>query len=381
MVSLFSGAGGMDVGLQAAGFRIAVAVESDPVCCQTLRANHKWAVIEDDLAQLSSEQILLAAGLPEDAVDLIAAGPPCQPFSKSANWSPNGLRRLRDPRSASLNNLVSIIAHARPRCVLIENVEGFRRSGLRFLVEALRQINRSKGTNYRPKWSILNASDYGVPQARRRFFLVAFRDGSAFEFPVPSHAERPVTSWDAIGDLSNRRRPDLAAMGKWASLLPSIPEGRNYLWHTKRGGGKQLFGWRTKYWSFLLKLAKDQPAWTIPAQPAQNAGPFHWNNRRLSTSEMLSLQTIPRSLFVAGTRAQRQRQIGNAVPSLLAEVLGRAILLHMGMRKVVGKPKLALQRKKNIPPRARIGSPSEEYLHMIGEHDDHPGPGLGPAYR
>lgn len=380
-ISLFSGAGGMDMGLEAAGFRIAVAVERDPTCCETLRANHSWNVLQGDLENLSGRKILTAGKARKRSVDLIAAGPPCQPFSKSANWTPNGPRRLRDPRAAPLSNLIDVIRQALPRCVVIENVEGFRRSGLRFLVEALRSINKTDGTKYRPRWTILNAADYGVPQTRRRFFLVAFRDGTLFEFPPPTHEDNHVTCWEAIGELSRKKRSDLALKGRWADLLPSIPEGKNYLWHTNRGGGESLFGWRTKYWSFLLKLAKNHPAWTIPAQPAQNAGPFHWSNRQLKTSEMLRLQTMPSSVFLAGSRADRQRQIGNAVPSLLAEVIGRAILIQLGYAKRVGPYKLAIQRKKSQPKRERIFSPNRQYLHMIGTHKDHPGTGLGPAYR
>ncbi len=320
-IGLFAGAGGLDVGLQTAGFRIALAVERDAVCCETLRTNHPWKVIEEDLEVVTPRKLLTAARLRKRSVDLISAGPPCQPFSKSANWSPNGLRHLRDPRATVFHNFIEIIGYVLPRCVLIENVEGFRRGGLRFLLEGFRRINQHSGTRYRAAWKILNAADYGVPQARRRLFLVAFRDGRDFEFPEATHVDNRVTCWDAIGALARKDRSDLALRGRWAKLLPSIPEGQNYLWHTNRGGGKPLFGWRTKYWSFLLKLAKNQPAWTIPASPAQNAGPFHWCNRELRTSEMLKLQTFPTDLFVAGTRAERQRQIGNAVPPLLAEVL------------------------------------------------------------
>ncbi|MBI2716756.1 MAG: DNA cytosine methyltransferase [Rhizobiales bacterium] len=371
----------MDIGLEAAGFRIALAVERDPICCETLRTNHRWPILEEDLAD-ATLKILPTAKLHRGDVDMISAGPPCQPFSKSANWSPNGLRRLRDPRAAPMHNLVEIIEVALPKCVLVENVEGFRRSGLRFLLEAFRRINRASGTRYLPRWRILNAADFGVPQQRRRFFLVAFRDGTTFEFPIATHENRHVTCWDAIGHLARKNRIDLAPKGRWANLLPSIPEGHNYLWHTNRGGGKRLFGWRTKYWSFLLKLAKCKPAWTIPAQPAQNAGPFHWRNRQLRTAEMLRLQTFPKHIFVAGTRADRQRQIGNAVPALLAEVIGRAILAELrGKAASRGPYKLAILTKRSLPKRERATSPKQEYLHMIGRHEDHPGPGLGPASR
>src|SRR5262249_20870024 len=122
-------------------------------------------------------------------------------------------------------------------------------------------------------------------------------------------------------DLSD----DLEVRGKWAELLPSIPEGQNYLWHTSRGEGLPLFGWRRRYWNFLLKLAKDRPSWTIQAQPGPAVGPFHWKNRRLSTRELCRLQTFPDNVSIIGDRGSIQRQVGNAVPSLLAEVLARAI--------------------------------------------------------
>jgi DNA (cytosine-5)-methyltransferase 1 len=380
-IGLFSGAGGLDIGLEAAGFQIALAVERDSVCCETLRTNHQWKVFEGDVETTAPSEILGAAKLRRcKEVDLVSAGPPCQPFSKSANWSPKGLRRLRDPRSSALHGLMDIVGYVTPRSVLIENVEGFQREGLPFLLGRFREINALLGTNYRPTWKILNAADYGVPQKRRRLFVVAFRDGRDFQFPEATHADNYVTCWEAIGSLGKENRGDLALKGRWAKLLPSIPEGKNYLWHTDRGGGERLFGWRTKYWSFLLKLAKNQPAWTIPAQPAQNAGPFHWRNRQLRTSEMLRLQTFPSDIFVAGTRAERQRQIGNAVPPLLAEVIGRAIIASLNDRPTSKMPyRLAISRRESTPKPARVRSLNPQYLHMIGSHNDHPGTGLGPA--
>src|SRR5262249_52462771 len=102
---------------------------------------------------------------------------------------------------------------------------------------------------------------YGVPQHRERVFIVASSDGKQFKFPMETHGDlEPYrTAWDALGDLPERLNDSaLKVGGKWAELLPSIPEGENYLWHTARGGGMPLFGWRTRYWSFLLKLAKNR---------------------------------------------------------------------------------------------------------------------------
>ena len=140
-----------------------------------------------------------------------------------------------------------------------------------------------------------------------------------------TNREQQRTAWDAIGDLPSVPNGDLAPSGRWADLLASIPEGQNYLWHTDRGGGLPLFGWRRRYWSFLLKLAKDQPSWTIQAEPGPATGPFHWDSRLLSTRELCRLQTIPDDVQIAGDRRAVQRQIGNAVPSLLAEEVARAV--------------------------------------------------------
>lgn len=182
--------------------------------------------------------------------------------------------------------LLRLVDELRPRAFLLENVHGIsysgKEEGFSYLLERIRQINRQRKTNYRPAWAILNAADHGVPQLRIRFFLVAFRDGTPFTFPSPTHRSleasdsadlfgsalpHHTTAWDAIGHLRLDPGEALAMTGRWAALLPSIPEGENYLWHTNRRGGLPLFGWRTRYWSFLLKLAKAKPSWTIQAQP------------------------------------------------------------------------------------------------------------------
>jgi len=153
------------------------------------------------------------------------------------------------------------------------------------------------------QWKTINCAEYGVPQIRERVFLIGSRDGRAFKFPHPTHvkpeqlatdlfgAKEPYrTAWDALGDLPepSSEEPGLKVGGKWGDLLPSIPEGENYLWHTDRSGGLSLFGWRTRYWGFLLKLAKARPAWTVQAQPGTAIGPFHWSNRRATVHRKCS---------------------------------------------------------------------------------------------
>jgi DNA (cytosine-5)-methyltransferase 1 len=138
-----------------------------------------------------------------------------------------------------------------------------------------------------------------------------------------------VTTGEALGDLMERddlAEPEEAVNGRYGHLLPDIPPGDNYLFYTeKRGHAKPLFGWRKRYWSFLLKLDPNQPSPTIQAQPGPYVGPFHWLNRRLRIAEIKRLQTFPDDYELVGTRRSAQVQIGNAVPPMLAEQVARAL--------------------------------------------------------
>ena len=212
--------------------------------------------------------------------------------------------------------------------LLIENVVGFVRSdhgAMRVLHRGLERINRDLGSSYALHHHVLDAADYGVPQHRRRAIVVASRDGKFLEPPEATHRNRPMRAWDAIGDLPDPASA-LIPLGTWASeLLPSIPEGTNYQWLTAHGGGEELFGYRTRYWSFLLKLARDRPSWTLSASPGPSTGPFHWNNRQLTVRERLRLQSFPDDWSLAGSVRSQLRMAGNATPPLLAEVIGHAL--------------------------------------------------------
>jgi DNA (cytosine-5)-methyltransferase 1 len=400
-ISLYSGAGGLDFGFEAAGFRTAVAVEMDQRCAQTLRANQikrliskEMQLISDDITKLLPSDILGAAQLAAAEADLLIGGPPCQPFSKSGFWATGEARRLNDPRASTLESFLLVLERARPRVFLLENVEGLgfrgKDEGLQYITQRLHQINQTLKTTYRPSIAVLNAADFGVPQQRRRLFIVGARDGTPFVFPKATHinlsdTDGPddrlplVTAWEALHDIATPADDDLKLRGKWADLLPSIPEGQNYLWHTQRGGGEDLFGWRRRYWSFLLKLAKNLPSWTIQAQPGPATGPFHWANRRLSVAEMAQLQTFPRGVVITGSHADAQRQIGNAVPSLLAEILAREIGSQLlGRPPAQDAPRLAIQRAAGGPPPPEpVGPVANKYLALRGDHDAHPGTGKG----
>ena len=392
-ISLFTGVGGLDFGLEAAGIRTAVAVEMDAASCHTLRINRRWPVIEDDITDITSRRILRAAGLRKGEADLIVAGPPCQPFSKSSYWLKGDSRRMKDPRADTLREFLRVLRDTLPRAFMLENVEGLayegKSEGLNVLTRGIKKINRETGARYSISHAVLNAADFGVPQSRERVFIIGSRDGTEFKFPAPTHAKatdsaaikagrRPhLTAWDAIGGLRPNTEAGLEVNGKWGALLPSIPEGHNYLWHTPKGGGKSLFGWRTRYWSFLLKLAKNRPSWTIQARPGIYVGPFHWKNRRLSVQEMCRLQTLPKGLTFEASRNEIQRMLGNAVPSLLAEVLGREIrkqLLGSGAR---GGLKLLVLRRSNPPKSERVARTPRSYFKLVKKYRRHPGTGKG----
>lgn len=383
-ISLFTGAGGMDYGVEAAGFETTVAIEMDAWCCRTLRHNRpQWNVIEGKIETVSSAELLKRAGLKRKEADLLIGGPPCQPFSKSSYWVNGDAARLKDPRANTLREYMRVLEDSLPRAFILENVFGLaykgKDEGLVFLKDTLAEINRRKGTKYSFTWKVLNAADFGVPQIRERVFIVGSRDGKEFQFPEPrfvNPADLPNqdstldlfeqatnrslyrTAWDALHDLENGEPAVPSRVGgRWGILLPSIPEGQNYLYHSERGDGVPIFKWRSRYWSFLLKLAKRLPSWTIQAQPGSAIGPFHWKNRRLTMREMARLQTFPDNVDVLGGVSEVQKQIGNAVPSAIGEMLALEIRRQFFGEKIRSKQKL-------VPDKAPI-APTEETLHPV----------------
>ena len=379
--------GGLDYGLEAAGFALGVALELDADCCETMRRSRPdWEIVERDVHKAPTQMLLTLAETQPRSDTLLVGGPPCQPFSKSGWWANGDSLRLSDPRASTLAAYLRVLREALPRAFLLENVEGLayrgKSEGLQLLLDEVDLINRNRGTAYEPVVLRIEASDYGVPQVRNRVLVVGIRDGTPFRLPPRTHGEglglEPYrTAWDAISDLSPGNE-DVRVRGKWADLLPSVPEGQNYLWHTDRGGGEPLFGWRRRYWSFLLKLAKDRPSWTIQAQPGPATGPFHWQSRLLTIRELCRLQTFPDDVTIVGSRQSAVRQVGNAVPSLLAEVIGRALLEQaFGIKPKTAAPTLLPPRRGDPPPPEPVAPVPAAYRGLIGKHAAHPGTGRG----
>lgn len=392
VISLFTGAGGLDLGLEAAGFVPRVAVEMDPAAVKTIRANKRWPVIDLEIQKVESGEILKVSRLKVGEADLLSGGPPCQPFSKSGYWHNGSSRGMEDPRAATLSEYLRVLGDVLPKVFIFENVPGARRQSeeaILLIKQETERINKKHGTRYVVSVKKLDAADYGVPQHRERVLVVGDRGGIEFKFPEPMYGASKKgfhpyrTAWDAIGDLQDEGDSSLKPNSYWVDLLSSIPEGKNYLHHTDRGDGKPLFGWRTRYWSFLLKLSKKRPSWTITATPGPATGPFHWKNRRLSMRELCRLQTFPDDYQIHGTLNSIQRQVGNAVPSALAELLGLEIRYQLlGDRHVRRWKRKLLPKRNGRPPRTeRARDVPEKYQKHIGKHKPHPGTGLGPGAR
>lgn len=370
----------------------------DSYSCRSIRANRNWNVIEEDINLVSSKDILDVGSLSVGEADVVIGGPPCQPFSKSGYWVKGDSLRLDDPRADTLTAYLRVVRDTLPKTFLLENVTGFsfkkKDEGLQYILNGVNQINEETGSNYKVTWRVINCADYGVPQIRERVFLVGSREGRSFRFPEPTHMSKKEAAkeqdlftqkeihrncWDAIGDLDEKNidKSTLQVGGKWGELLPTIPEGENYLWHTNRKGGEPLFGWRTRYWSFLLKLAKNSPSWTIQAQPGASVGPFHWKNRKLTFEEMARIQTFPDGLNMHESRTEMQRMVGNAVPSLIAEILAREISKQLLDTPYKGSLKLLPPVRMNLPKPERVTKLPRKYHECIGVHADHPGEGKG----
>ena len=224
VISLFSGAGGLDIGFENAGFSIAVAVEIDPACCDTLRTNRpNVPVINKDITEVTSKELLSVGKLAPLEAALVIGGPPCQSFSLA------GLRKgLEDERGKLLFEFVRIVRETLPFGFVLENVKGLTNwdSGraLKLLIEELSKPVQYNGESYtytiaEPK--VLNAVDFGVPQYRERLILVGNRKGLGFNYPKPINESERKTVRDAIGDL-----PEPEAPSEMAQIVAKSIKGR-----------------------------------------------------------------------------------------------------------------------------------------------------------
>lgn len=358
-ISLFSGCGGLDIGLEAAGFKIAAATDIDETCAETYRLNSPdTPYIVGSISKISTAQILDAAGLRAGEVDLLAGGPPCPAFSKSRFYRTEKPRALDDPVAAeTVGGYLRVLKEIRPKAFMLENVRGLAYGVHR---EALTHIlDTAKELGYTVNWQIVNAADFGAPQIRERCIVMGALSGEV-SGPLPTHqktvtgAESDLEPWVTAGDvladldtLENESDEGHFAGGQHHQTLRGIPSGENYLFYTtERGHPNPLFKWRSRYWSFLLKLSPKLPSWTIQARRSNNMGPFHWKNRILRISEIMRLQTFPDNMAMAGNVEKQWRQIGNAVPPLLGQRFGEVLIEHL-IKSNTNKPTRSCKKDKS----------------------------------
>lgn len=342
-ISLFSGAGGLDLGAEAAGFAVRAAVEYNQDAADTMEKNFHHLcepVIRRSILDVPSDEIIKAAGLTRGRrPELLIGGPPCTPFSKSGFWL-DWKRAGLDPDASLLQAYTRVLTETRPRYFVLENVYALtynNRASRPAFERLLREIDKA---GYHYSCEVLNAADYGIPQARPRLFVVgAPKCETRPRLPRPTHGgswerrrtgsdDQPhMTAAEALEGLVTEPEENEEVAGRYGHLLPGIPPGGNYLHYTvERGHPHPLFEWRSRYWSFLLKLSPEKPSPTIQAQPGPYVGPFHWDNRRLRVPEIKRLFTFPDDFQLVGSRGSIQAQLGNAVPALLGMKVMKAMV-------------------------------------------------------
>ena len=330
VISLFSGAMGLDIGLAKAGLNVVVGQDFDPACVATMRANgHR--VLSGDIREIDEADLLDLAGLAQGEPFLVCGGPPCQPFSTAG-------KRLgiNDPRGSLFMDFIRMIDYIRPRFFIMENVKGLMSAPLKHTPLAERDKNdpaQQLGTvldvilsefnklGYKTVYGVLDAVNYGVPQFRERFVLIGSRDNEDIFLPFPTHFQMhqdPKYRWRT---LSKDRLAYLRLVpegGNWRDLPEDIRKeamGGAY----ESGGGKV---------GFYRRLSYSQPSPTLVTSPVQKATMMchPTQNRPLSIREYARIQQFPDGWKFMGTNAAKYRQIGNAVPVGLALALGKAVL-------------------------------------------------------
>lgn len=347
VISLFSGAMGLDIGMGNAGLNVVVGQDFDNACVETMKANgHN--VLSGDIRDIQPQELLDIAGLNVGEPFMICGGPPCQPFSTAG-------KRLgiNDPRGSLFMDFIRMIDYIRPRFFVMENVKGIMSAPLKHVPTAERDDNdpnQRLGTvldvilaefdklGYKTVYGLLDAVNYGVPQFRERFVLIGSRDHEDIFLPVPTHFQahqNPAYRWktvgDAIRDLEGVSSECATLSPERKKYLHMVPEGGNWrdlpeeLIPAAMGGAYASGGGKV---GFYRRLSYTQPSPTITTSPAQKATMLcHPKfDRPLSVKEYARIQQFPDDWVFVGTTAAKYRQIGNAVPVGLGTAIGLAVL-------------------------------------------------------
>ena len=336
-VSLFSGAGGLDVASFLAGIPVAVSTDFDADCIETLKLNDLFndsSIIHGDLHQIESSVLAEALNkMPHDKF-IVIGGAPCQPFSKAGYWVGHGTRKgINDPRATLVNEYLRVVTDLQPDGFVFENVESLLHPTNKVIVDKFIEIISENG--YQHKIIRANAQDYGVSQKRRRLFIIGTKSQFKSTEPKKTHCDPAecektgLLPYVNVGEVIQGydgpeffEPEEVMVNGTYYSDLCEVPPGMNYkaltAWY---GYPNPKFVAEKRYWSFLLKLSPNMPSWTITAQPGPWIGPFHWDNRRLRVPEVAAIQSFPKGYKFYGSRRSIQKQIGNAVPSLMGKAM------------------------------------------------------------
>ena len=353
-VSLFSGAGGLDLGLEQAGWDCLFATDVDKASIATLEANrgyplengkkafHGSIIEEADVRLLSGAEILAKVGARKGDVPLLAGGPPCQ------SWSSGGLQRgFDDPRGKLVGEYLRIASEIDARWLMFENVRGLltARGADGIPGSALASVRKDLfDLGWQTRVELLNAADYGVPQRRVRLILIAYRSGDAPPLPEPSHKDEPGRhAWVSLGTCLRKvgklhADEIIRPTGKMASDLEGLPPGTGAKSPGKAEATRPGGHWGYKQGAFIADLSR--PGRTVTASSQQD-----WVRdpklglRRLSPRECAAVQTFPKDWIFCGNRSEQYRLIGNAVPPLLARQLGNALAQHISASEITANEK------------------------------------------
>lgn len=378
VVSLFSGAMGLDLGLEKAGLHTAVSVEINKLACETIRENTTIPVIENDIAKVSTEEILMSANLKRDDVFLVAGGPPCQAFSTAGKRL-----SLKDFRGNVIVNFIRVVEEINPPYFILENVRGILSTPLNSVpleyeeeyngvVKLTGSVvyflwNEFRKLGYELSFSLFNSANYGVPQTRERVIIFGSKS-SRIPLPNPTHSEtgietgnKWVTISEAFSGLGNQSQY-LELPERIKKYLVHIKEGEN--WNAlpsdikKEAMGKsfELDGGKT---GFFRRLSFSKPSPTLLTSPIMNATllAHPTEMRSLSVQEYARIQQFPDDWKFHGKLSDIFKQIGNAVPTGLGYVAGKTVL---DFHKNNFDP--LRERKNKIPYSRYLGCSDFEFI-------------------
>jgi DNA (cytosine-5)-methyltransferase 1 len=372
-ISLFTGAFGLDLGMEQAGFHTVSVVEKDRDATKTIALNRPFlqeSAIPREIQNVSSQELLeeggmvlnLGRALQPGEVDLVTGGPPCQPFSTAGKRG-----SVMDPRGSLFMDFVRIVKEVQPRFFLMENVKGLLSAPLRhrpinqrgkdyppletdeIAGAALKVVlSEMKEIGYNVVYNLLEAADYGVPQNRARVVFIGSRDGEAATFPIPKYCKdgKILPKWltleDAITDLVDTEREFMAYPESRLKYLRLLEAGQNWkhlpeeLKQEAMGGAYNSGGGKV---GFYRRLSWDKPSPTITTSPHQKATDMCHpvELRSLTVRESARIQTFPDDWIFYGSVSSKYKQIGNAVPVLLAKELGSYLLNLIQGKKEKGK--------------------------------------------